>query len=307
MKYLLSAILLLTISLYDASFIARNQNKKVNEIINEDPLDIYWSQYQKIQSKSNYIYCAGLEEFVSSINKSKFNIKLDTNSKFINDLFNGSKSWNPDKPNFKIMYMLKNNSATIQGKLDKSIPFKSQYKIIQKGFYFKGSKVNGIYPQNKEEIDLTCFIDNENFLFSTENQTINDQVFFMKTKSSMKSPHDIMTEFTNMINKGKEYRKFGSNDWRHWIEDRDSVAIPVINLSSEGPINEIINTKASINNKIFNCIQANYECNFILNEKGSKVKVDYELAYAAAAKNDEVIDKKLILNDDFYILLKRKE
>ena len=307
MKHFFTALLVMTILFFATSFIVKSQNQNTKESTFDNSIDIYWSQFQIIKSKSNFAYCSGLEEFVAMINKSEYRFELDSNNKFINDLIKGSKTWNPSEPNFTINYLLSNKSAIIKGKLNKSVPFKNQFKLLQNGFNFKGSKVNGIYPEYKEDINISCFIDNDNFLFSTENQTINDQIFFMKTSNSLQSPYQIMNEFTKLENKGKEYRKYGYNDWRHIIEGKDSVILPVINITSKGLINEIINTNASINNLDFRCSQAMYECNFVLNEKGSKVKVDYIVAYAAAAWIDEVIDKKLILNDDFYIILKNKK
>lgn len=193
-----------------------------------------------------------------------------------------------------------------------SLPFDYPLSSYDKSLVFKGDTVKSfgfgeddpgqiLYYENDDQFALKLFPEDRNHEIILIKTSMKDSTSF---KTVVKDLQNQITAFQARIN--------AKNRWLSQITHLDQVRIPVIKFNLEHHFHNIIGHRCNFARNPFRITKMYQRNAFILDEKGAEVESEAteEATEEAVAENptqSKPQPKKLYFDDNFIILLKRKD
>lgn len=158
-------------------------------------------------------------------------------------------------------------------------------------------------------VNIISYQDDQNFAIELLPLDKQHEIILLKSEKKFNSISEMSLHIENLKEKGKKEKYDPKINWRYQFRDEDEIIIPKINFNIETNYSSLEGKDFNSNSQNFKILMAWQRTAFILDESGSKL--DSESAIACEAVEEEGFEiplpKKMIFNQPFLVLLKRKE
>lgn len=225
-------------------------------------------------------------------------LQLDQSDYFKNSL---------QKDEVKTTLLREGNKVTIKSFFDMQLPFKKPFDEL--GLKFKGKMVYGFGTTGRHsQIEIIYYNSDDDFALRLLPENEDHEILVCKSDfSKSKSLYEVFSQVNAQIPAETK----PSDAWKLKLNDKDEVAVPDLAFNLQTRFHEIEGAKYKTGPTPWIVIKAWQQNALTMNSKGVAAKSKAEIqTEATAIKRIEEIKipvKRLILNSNYVVFLKRKE
>lgn len=268
----------------------------------------------------NIIYTSSLLFAWNEIKNSFKIIQINPDDKELN-LLNKSVSFKKslNKNEVKTEISITNYEIKSKAHFEKSLPFFSEINKFYYPLNFKNKNVQsfgfnrGFFTYSKENIDdffeIMYYKNDSEFIFKLFTKDKEDEILIYKfNNSKYKTLTYILKEIENKITIAKNEIKSEKNKWKYKYDDSsDLLQIPVIEFNLEKDFEKLLKKQIKCDSLNYFTTKVYQRNAFLLNEKGAIIESEASLDAAASAQRPTETPKKFILDNDFVIIVSKKD
>lgn len=213
-----------------------------------------------------------------------------------------------DKTEYDAEVEKTNMRISVCTRFKKLLPFKVPFEPV-KQMQFKGSNVKGFGSLNRnmdlmKTIDILYYKDDKEFIIKINPQDETQEIIFVKGDKRSKNFDEVLANIKQKQSLGEAERQKSSDKYSLTVHDK--VLIPAILFNIKKTFHHIEGQAFTDKAKQrWDIVQAEQRNAFSLDEHGAKAESEAKIS-AIAESAQLTPTKELILDNDFYVFLKKK-
>jgi len=315
---LLLSILTFCYSCEETGADLRAENDPFPQVINVDSLvktDFVATLDTKIDQSKNQIYCSTLLFAWDEI-KTELYGKIKIKDKALKEL-NSATTFKSSllKNEIETAVTITDNTIKASVEFSKLLPFSFEFIRNKYPLIFNSKLVEsfGLSGHDEHEIQnqltIIHYKNDSDFSIKISPKDQNHEIYiYLPKKTNHKNLGELVTDLNKKIEKRKKINRSDKNYWRYNFESDDRFNMPILTFNIDKNYYSLMGIKFSAKNESYHIERVYQRIAFILDEKGAIIESEVEVKASTEAVNEVLPEpKRLILDQSFFIMLKRKD